>query len=150
MDTVTPPHASQARADDSSRRTSARSTTGLLSDLWRESTSLVQDELALAKAEMSEKGKALAAGAQAVAIGGAVLFAGFIMVLLAAANALAMVLPRLLAPWLAPLAVGAVVIVIGYLLLAGGRRKAAADQLQPTRSLDSLRKDRNLVKEHLP
>lgn len=148
MQTTAPP-GSHGRLEDPAARANGRSVAELLADLWRESTSLVQDELALAKAEMAEKGRQFAAGAGAIAQGGAILLAGFIVLLLAAANALAMVLPQQLAPWLAPLIVGAIVMLIGYAMLAAGRRKAAAEKLQPTRSIDSLRQDRHLVREHM-
>lgn len=131
-------------------RADRRSVAELLSDLWRGTTSLVHDEIALARAELADKGREFAVGAGEVAKGGAILFAGFIVLLLAATNALAMVLPRELAPWLAPLIVGVVVMLVGYGVLSGGRRRAAAANLPPSRSMDSLRQDRNIVKDHLP
>ena len=67
----------------------ARRMTGLVSDLWRQSTALLMDEVELAKAEMAEKTTHVAVSGGAIAIGGAVLFAGFIVLLLAAVNALA-------------------------------------------------------------
>jgi hypothetical protein len=59
------------------------------------------------------------------------------------------VLPPEYAPWLAPLIVGLVVMIIGYAVLAGGRRELKARSLRPTRSMESLRQDGRLVKEHL-
>ena len=126
-----------------------RSLAGLFSDLWRETTTLVHEEAELAKADLSEKLDQVMSGAGSIAAGGAVLFAGFLAVLVAAINGLALVLPPEDAPWLAPLIVGVVVMVIGYALFAGGRKALKARNLKPTRSLESLRRDGRLVKEHL-
>ena len=126
-----------------------RSLAGLFSDLWRETTTLVHEEAELAKADMTEKVNQVMTGAGSIAAGGAVLFAGFLALLLAAINALAMVLPIEYAPWLAPLVVGVVVMVIGYAVFAGGKRELKARNLKPTRSMESLRQDGRIVKEHL-
>jgi hypothetical protein len=126
-----------------------RSLASLFSDLWRETTTLVHEEAELAKADVADKVGQLAAGAGSIAAGGAVLFAGFLALLLAAINALAMVLPIELAPWLSPLIVGAVVMLIGYAVYAGGKRDLKARNLKPMRTMDSLRRDGRIVKEHL-
>jgi hypothetical protein len=126
-----------------------RSLAGLFSDLWRETTTLVHEEAELAKADLSEKLDQLMSGAGSVAAGGAVLFAGFLAVLVAAVNGLARILPPDDAAWLAPLIVGVVVMVIGYALFAGGKRALKARNLKPTRSMESLRRDGRMVKEHL-
>ena len=66
--------------DDSARRTTdqERSLASLFSDLWRETATLFRDEAELAKAEMSEKVSQVQTGAASLAIGGAVLYAGFL------------------------------------------------------------------------
>jgi hypothetical protein len=84
-----------------------------------------------------------------VAAGGAVLFAGFLVLLGAAVGALMVVLPPDTAPWLAPLIVGAIVTIAGAIALSSGKRKLAAENLKPTRTLDSLRRDAEVAKEHL-
>jgi hypothetical protein len=125
-----------------------RSLGGLLSDLWRETTTLVHDEAELAKADMSEKVNQALAGVRSIAIGGAILMAGFIVLLFAAVNALAMVLPPDLAPWLAPLIVGGVVMLIGVIALGNGKKDLSADKLKLSRTTESLRRDRDMIKEH--
>ena len=132
----------RARADD-------RSLMGLFSDLWREMSTLIHDELALAKAEMSEKASQVGSGVAAIAAGGAVLFAGFIVLLFAAVAGLALVLPPEQAAWLSPLIVGAVVMIIGFIILAGGRRELKARNLAPQRTIESVRRDARLAKEHV-
>lgn len=126
-----------------------RSLAGLFSDLWRETTTLVHEEAELAKADMSEKVTQAVSGARTIAIGGAIVFAGFLMLLLAAVNALALALPVEIGPWLSPLIVGAVVLVIGFVALSSGRRDLRVENLRPQRTLDSLRRAREVAKEHL-
>jgi hypothetical protein len=127
----------------------SRSLIGLFSDLFRETSTLVHEEAQLAKAEISEKVSRLGSGAAAMAAGGAVLFAGFIVLLFAAVNALALFLPPEQAAWLAPLIIGLIVMIAGYIALAKGRREFKAESLTPSRTMESLRRDTQLVKEHL-
>jgi hypothetical protein len=126
-----------------------RSLISLFMDLFRETSTLVHHEAQLAKAEMSEKVSEVGKGIAAIAIGGAILFAGFIILLIAASNGLAMMLPEEHANWLAPLIVGLAVMVLGFIALAMGKRELSASNLQPSRTLDSLRRDTELVKEHV-
>ena len=85
-----------------------------------------------------------------IAVGGAALFAGFLFVLLAATAGLAILLPPQYGPWTAPLIVGATVIIIGAIVLIAGRRQLKkASRLAPKRTLDSLRRDGRMIKEHL-
>jgi hypothetical protein len=149
MDTTAPdPRFAPERAGEPAPR-EGRSLAGLFSDLWRETTTLVHEEAELAKADMSEKLDQLLTGVGSIAAGGAVLFAGFLAVLVAAVNGLARILPPDDAAWLSPLIVGVVVMVIGYALFAGGKRALKARNLKPTRSMESLRRDGRMVKEHL-
>lgn len=126
-----------------------RSLVGLFSDLLRETSTLAQEEAALAKAEISEKVSQLGSGAAAIGAGGAILFAGFIVLLFAAVNALAMFLPPEHAAWLAPLIIGLIVMIVGYIALSKGRKEFKAESLKPSRTMDSLRRDTELVKGHL-
>lgn len=121
----------------------------LFSDLWRHTTTLIQQEAALAKAEASEKLTQLAVSAGAIAAGGAVLFAGFIILLMAVVNALAPLLPPRMAPWLAPAIVGIVVLIIGFIMAYGGLKAMQAHNLKPTRTVESLRRTGDMVKEHV-
>ena len=139
MDTLTSPNARYRR----------RPLAKLFSDLWRDSATLLREETELAKAEIAEKAAAAGTGVASLAVGGAVLFAGFLLVLLAAVSGLAQFLPDDQAPWLAPLVVGVAVLVAGWLLLAAGRNKLKSESLKPLRSARSVRRDAEVVKEHL-
>ncbi|MEO8250046.1 MAG: phage holin family protein [Burkholderiales bacterium] len=125
------------------------SISSLFSDLWRQTTTLIEQQASLAKAEASEKLTQITVGAGAVAAGGAVLFAGFIVLLGAVVNALAPLLPPRLAPWLAPAIVGLVVLIIGFIMVSGGIKALKAQNLKPTRTVESLRRTGDMVKEHV-
>lgn len=133
-----------ARNDTSERR----SVIGLISDLWRESSALFRAETELAKAELAEKVSQVQTALISVAVGGAILLAAILLLLDAAVNALAQVLPPEHASWLSPLIVGLVVGVIGLIALAKGRRDLEARKLAPARTMRSLRRDAELTKEH--
>ncbi len=122
---------------------------GLVSDLWRQSATLLRDEAELAKAELSEKISEVGTGIGALAIGGAVLFAGLLLVLSGVVALVAIALPQAQAPWLAPLLVGAVVLVAGWLLLAAGRKKLQTGNLKSSRTVRALQRDVEVVKEHI-
>jgi hypothetical protein len=126
-----------------------RTLLGLFSDLWRETSTLVHEEVALAKAEMSEKASRAGSGIAAIAAGGAVIFGGFLMLLFAASAGLERVLPPEPAAWLAPLIVGIVVLIVGFIALSAGRRRLKAESLTPSYTMESLRRDGQLVKEHV-
>ena len=129
--------------------TQERSLLSLFSDLWRETTTLVHEEAELAKAELSEKVSQVTTGAGEIAAGGAILFAGFIVLLLAAVGALELMLPTEHSIWIAPLIVGLVVMIVGYIALARGKKQMQAESLAPQRTLESLKRDARLAKEHL-
>ena len=125
-----------------------RSLIALFSDLWRETSMLVHQEAELAKVEIAEKVSDMGKGIAAIAVGGAIIFAGFIVLLFAASNGLALLLPPEHADWLAPLIVGLAVIVLGFIALGMGKHELSSKNLKPSRTLDSLRRDTEMVKEH--
>jgi hypothetical protein len=125
-----------------------RSLLALFSDLWRETSTLVHEEAELAKAEMSEKVSQMTTGLAELAIGGLIVFAGFIVTLIALSNGLAHLLPEEQADWLAPLIVGVVVMVFGVISLLRGRSNMKAQNLAPERTMQSLRRDAQMVKGH--
>lgn len=119
----------------------------LFTELTQETSALVRKEVELAKAEMSEKIDQAQSGLVSLAIGGAVLYAGFLVLLFAIAGALGKVFDQPWAtPWLAPLIVAVVVLVIGFILLQRGRSNVKATHFIPRRTVDSLRRDRQFAR----
>jgi hypothetical protein len=127
----------------------SRSLVSLFSDLWRETSTLVHQEAELAKVEISEKVSQVGSGAAAIAIGGAIVFSGFLVLLGAAVGALYLVLGTEHAIWIAPLIVGLVVVVIGFIALATGRKEPKPGNLAPSRTVDSMRRNAELLKGHV-
>ncbi len=119
----------------------------LFTDLTRNMSDLVRQEIALARVEVSQKISNAQGGVTELAIGAAILFAGLFIILQAIVNAVAMLLPPNLAPWLAPLIVGLVIAVIGYIMLKAGSAKLQPDNLMPHRTMDSLKRDKTVVQD---
>lgn len=126
-----------------------RSLGALISELAQDTTTLVQQEVALAKAEMSEKASQVSRGIATLAIGGVVLLAGLLALLDFAIYGLAELLPEDLSPWLGALIVGVIVAVIGFIMLQSGRKKIQSTTLTPNRTATSLQRDKEMVKEHV-
>ena len=114
----------------------------LLRELAHEVPSLLTKEIALAKSEARETMRVTRAGVAAVATGGAVAMAGLIVLMFSAVYALAAVMQL----WLAALIVGAVVMLIGYVMVRAGKHKFEAESIRPHRTLDALHKDRNAIR----
>lgn len=127
------------------RSRSDRSVAALLSDLASETGMLVRQEIALFKAELSEKLGRLGLGAGALAAGGLVAFSGWLVLLAAAVLGLS----NLVAPWLAALIVGVVVLAVGAALLFFGKSRLDSAALVPRRTLNSLREDEAWIRDQL-
>lgn len=126
----------------------------LLSELRDESTTLLRQEVSLAKAELRESAAQAVHGAIAVATGGAVAYAGAIVLLIGAGALLgrgfvALDLEPETAAWLGFVLVGAVTAVIGWGLLARAKRALRPDNLMPRETLASLRENRRWAREKL-
>jgi divalent metal cation (Fe/Co/Zn/Cd) transporter len=128
---------------------SDKSLPSLLSDLTRDMVDLVRQEIALARVEMSRKIGEAQAALVSLAVGAAILLAGLFILLQALVKGVEMLLPPDVGPWLAPLIVGLAVAGIGYVLLKGGSARLTADKLMPNKTMDSLRRDKNMVEEKM-
>jgi Flp pilus assembly protein TadB len=103
---------------------------------------LVRDELALARAELRNKGRHAGRGAGLLGSGGLVALYGVGALVLAAIFGLALVMPD----WLAAVVVGAVLLVIaGILALAGSSQVQQAVPPTPDRTMRSFRDDLDVV-----
>ena len=122
-----------------------RSVATLLSDLARDFSLLIRPEVALAKAEASEKVGQLGMGVGMMAAGGFVAFAGLIVLMFAGVYALSLVME----PWQAALIVGGVVTLLGLVLVFVGKSKLSADKLAPQRTIQSIKDDARWAKEQV-
>lgn len=134
-----------ARDDTATMPPHERSMAGLFSDLAREASRLLRQEIALAKAELTDKVRQLGSGAVEIAVGGFLLYAALLVLLEAAVFALALVLPL----WAAALIIGVVALLIGGGVLLKGRRDLGPKRLVPDRTLRSLRQDAEWAREQM-
>lgn len=119
-----------------------RDLSSLIGDLARETGNLMRKEVELAKTEMSAKVETAQKGAISIAAGGAVLYAGFLVLLLAVVVALDTLLDRWVnTNWLSPLIIGIIAAAVGYLMLKAGQKAMRTDTLVPQRTLRSLQRD---------
>jgi len=57
-------------------------------------------------------------------------------------------LSTVMASWLAALIVGGVVTVVGLIMVSAGKKKFEASSFKPERTMHSLNKDKDAVREH--
>ncbi|HET8697158.1 MAG TPA: phage holin family protein, partial [Gammaproteobacteria bacterium] len=119
-----------------------RSAGDLLRQLLGDLTVLFRKELALAASEVSQSVDEAKHGATSLAMGGAVVYAGVLFLLVA----LTFLLTRFMDAWLAALIVGGVVTIIGIVMLQSGKKKMSATSLTPDRTVNSLQKDTQAIK----
>lgn len=123
-----------------------RSLGELFADLARESSTLLRQEVQLAKTELSQKAGQVGRDVASLAIGGLVAYAGLLAILAAVIIGLASAgLPW----WLAALLVGIVVIGIGYGLIQRGLTALKREDLAPRQTLESLQEDARWAKEQV-
>ncbi|MCA1596523.1 MAG: phage holin family protein [Chloroflexi bacterium] len=121
-----------------------RSLGELFSDLSSETTTLVRQEISLARTEVTEKVTRVGKDLAFLAAGGAVLYAGFLAILAAIVFGLAAAgLPR----WGSALIVGVVVALVGGFLVFKGLRDMKETELAPRATINSLKEDVKWAKE---
>jgi hypothetical protein len=110
----------------------------LFSDLARETSTLVRQEVELAKAEMTQKATRIGKDIGFLVAGGAVAYAGF----LGLVAAIAIGLGQLGLPWwLATLLVALVVGAVGAVLVMRGINALKQENLAPERTIQTLKED---------
>jgi hypothetical protein len=128
------------------RQEDQRPLSQLLADVTRESAELMRKEIELAKLEIAQNASGLKGGATSMVVGVPLLFAGFLIVLIAAVLALDEALQR---PWLSALLVGITASVAGGIALLGGRIRVKQVEVMPQRSVESLREDKEMLQHHI-
>ena len=119
------------------------STAELVSHMSEQVSTLVRDELALARVEMTEKGKRAGKGAGLLGGAGVLALYGVSALLVTIVAALALVWPT----WLAALVVTVVVFAAaGVAALLGKRQVKQAVPPAPTAAVDSTKRDVDAVK----
>jgi uncharacterized membrane protein YqjE len=117
----------------------------LFSQLATETTTLVRQEVQLAKVEFGQKAAEIGKQVGLIGLGGAVAYAGFLALIAAVILLLAQFVPA----WLAALAIGILVTAIGYYL--SQHHLTALKQMDPTprATVQTLKDDKNWAKEQM-
>lgn len=133
-----------SKKDSHSTHTQESSSMGLVTQLTREVADLFTKEVALAKSELMHSVHQAKTGVGSIASGGAVLFAGFLILLVAAVIGLS----EFMEPWLAAIIVGGVVCLIGFSMLKTGQKKLEPSAFRPSRTEASMHKDKDAARKH--
>ena len=123
-----------------------RSLGDLFSDLSRETTTLVRQEVQLAKAELTQSATEAARGIGMLVAGGAVAYAGLFFLLLAIVFGL---IEAGWDAWLSALVVGLVVVAIGAVLVLRARESLKPANLAPQKTVETLKEDAAWAKEQI-
>jgi len=123
-----------------------RSLGDLFSDLSRETTTLVRQEVQLAKAELTQSATEAVRGIGMLVAGGAVAYAGLLFLLLAVVFGL---IEAGWDAWLSALVVGLVVVAIGGVLVLRARESLKPANLAPRRTVETLKEDQEWAKEQI-
>ena len=124
-----------------------RSLGDLFSELATETTTLVRQEIALASKEIREEIRTASKNVASIAAGGALAYAGLIVLLMG----LGWLLGELLfdAEWLGLLIVGLVVALVGYALVKKGLDTLKQMDPAPERTIQTLKEDKEWLKNEI-
>lgn len=125
------------------QRTDDRSLGELLGDLARDTGLLVRNEVALAKAEMSQKASHVGKQAGIIGVGGALAYAG----LLAIVAGLIVLLDIWLPLWGAALLVGIILAAVGGAIAMSGVNGLKKENLAPQQTIETLKEDAEWAKQ---
>ncbi len=120
-----------------------RSLGELFSELAQETSTLVRQEVNLAKTEMSHKASRAGRHIGVLAAGGAVAYAGLLAILAGVIVLLDNVMPL----WASALLVGVVVAVVGYLLARRAIDALKREDFAPRETVQTLKEDQQWAKD---
>jgi hypothetical protein len=129
-----------------------RSLVDLIKELSTESGTLVRKEIELAKAEVTEKVSTFGRNAAYIGVGVFIALIGAIALLWALIYGLAAFLHQFMpdhAMWVAPLIVGVVIAGVGYTIIQKGLHALRCTTLTPNQTTQTLREDKQWLKEKL-
>jgi uncharacterized membrane protein YqjE len=111
----------------------------LFKQLAQDSSTLIKQEMTLARAEMQESLRSLTRGALMLALGGGVLLVGLLALTAFLIVALGSALDNY---WLGALIVGVAYAAVGGVLLMQGKNRIAGGELKPEQTIRSLQEDK--------
>lgn len=128
------------------QREESRSIGDLLGDLGRQTGTLVRREIDLARVEVTSSVGRMSRGAATAGVGGALVYAGVLALLAAAALGL---IELGLAPWLAALVVGVAAAGIGAVIAMSGVNRMKATDVAPRQTAETVKENVEFVKEQM-
>ena len=135
-------------------KTTDHSLVTLIRELRDETTTLVRQEIALAKAEACEKASRLGRNMGYIGAGMALAYAALALLLLGFRDLLSTALINAgvspeMTNWISAFSIALIVAVVGWSLIAKGKKALAAEGLTPQKTLKSLRDDKQFIKQKL-
>ncbi|WP_372921859.1 phage holin family protein [Roseovarius sp.] len=130
-----------SREYESMPGSSPESISDLIRNLATDLSALFGREVALAKSEMRESVSEVKTAVGALATGVAIAMAGLVVLLMSGVYGLS----NLVAPWLAALIVGAVALLVGFLMVRSAKETMSTSIVLPERTLDSAKKDKEAL-----
>ena len=127
-------------------REESRGIGDLLGDLGRQVSTLVRKEIDLARVEVTSSVGRMSRGAAMAGAGGAILYAGLLVLLLAIVFGL---IQAGIDAWLAALIVAIVVMGIGGVVTSMGLKQMQATELAPKQTAETVRENVEFVKEQI-
>lgn len=122
-----------------------RSLGDLFAELATETGTLVRQEVALAKAEVTQKANQVGKNVGYLLIGGAIAYAAFLAVIATLIMLLAKVMPQ----WGATLLVGVLIAGLGWLLIGKALSALQQTEVTPRKTVDTLKEDATWLKEQI-
>ena len=117
----------------------------LFGDLASDMSTLVRQEVALAKVEITQKAKHVGLNVGYLVIGGAVAYAALLAIIAGIIMLLAKVVPH----WGSALIIGAVVGGIGWLLIGKAMSALQQTDLTPHETVETLKEDATWAKQQI-
>lgn len=124
-------------------RYAGRSLGELFGELASETSTLVRQEVQLAKTELTEKVTSAGRDAGMIGAGGALAYAGLLALLAAVVIGLGELIPL----WLSALIVGLIVVGVGYALIQRGLTGLKHLDPAPRETMQTIKEDVDMVKE---
>jgi hypothetical protein len=123
-----------------------RSLGELFGDLARDMGTLVSQEVALARTELTQKAIQVGKDIAILAVGGLVAYAGLLALI---GGVIFLLADRGVPLWASALIVGGIIAIIGYVLVQRGISALKQQDLTPRQTIESLKEDTKWAKEQV-
>jgi uncharacterized membrane protein YqjE len=120
-----------------------RSIGALFAELSQKTTTLVRQEIQLAKVEMSQKASRVGKNVGFLLIGSVVAYTG----LLAVVGAGIILLGQVIAYWLSAAIIGVVIAAVGAVLIVKGANTLRQEEPTPRETVETLQEDKEWLKD---